>query len=82
MFTSVFLKAMIFWIVDVHNSCSGAMLTRAASLLSAILHFVLTSIWLGAEYCYDMGITWAGEFMDPNNSKAHEGLHYAGHEGG
>ena len=38
---SVFNK-MILWIVDVHNPCSGAMLTKAASLLSAILHLALT----------------------------------------
>jgi hypothetical protein len=29
-----------------------------------------------------MGIAWAGEFVDSIDSKAHEGLHYAGHEGG
>ena len=28
-----------------------------------------------------MGIAWAGEFVDPIDSKAHERLHYAGHEG-
>ena len=32
--------------------------------------------------CYHMGIAWAGEFVDSIYSKAHEGLHYAGHEGG
>ena len=29
-----------------------------------------------------MGVAWAGKFVDPIDSKAHEGLHYAGHEGG
>eukprot|EP00967_Tisochrysis_lutea_P121993 scaffold201504_cov19-Tisochrysis_lutea.AAC.1 len=33
------------------------------------------------SYCGDMSLTGGCKLMDPNDSKAHQGLHYAGYEG-